>query len=125
MADYSEQRKSAYDAIADKGGTIVFETPPTNTVPADPDAPWEGNSEDPQPFPHVGVLLPLPAQPLNAESSQRILIPAFDLPFIPTIETRFTDTAGTVYGITAISRLAPDPAQIIMFDCECAVWPGI
>lgn len=125
MADYSDKIKSAYDKIAAKGGTIVFEQPPTNTEPADPEAPWEGNSEDPQPFPHVGVLLPLGAQPMNAESNQRILIPAFDLPFTPTLETRFTDSNGTVYGLTAISRLAPDPVQIIMFDCECAIWPGI
>ncbi len=125
MADYSAQLKGAYDKIAAKGGTIVFETPPTDTAPADPDAPWEGNSEDPQPFNHVAVLLPLGAQKNNAESNQRVLIPAFDLPFTPTMDMRFTDSNGVAYSLTAITRLAPDPAQVIMFDCECAVWPGI
>lgn len=123
MADYRDAMQSAYDSIADKGGTITFQQPPTNTAPADPDAPWEGNAENPTDFDHVGVLLPLAADKrTSAESNHRILIPALKLPFTPQVQQAFTDDKGQMYSITAISRLAPDPSQVIMFDCECAVW---
>ena len=124
MTDYSDAIKSAYDGIAEKGGVITFLRPPANTVPADPTLPWEGNDSDPEPFEHVGVLLPLGAQPLNAESNHRILIPAYRLPFTPQMQQAFTDDKGGTYSLTSITRLAPDPAQVIMFDCECAAWPG-
>jgi hypothetical protein len=124
MADYSEQMQSAYESIADKGGAIIFKQPAQDTTPADPDAPWEGNAEDPADFTHVAVLLPLSAQPQNAESNHRILIPALKLPFTPQMGQAFEDDKGTTYSLTAITRLAPDPAQVILFDCECAVWPG-
>jgi hypothetical protein len=122
--DYSDKIQGAYDKIAAKGGVITFKQPPTNTEPADPDAPWEGNADDPADFNHVGALLPLGPQVLNAESNHRILIPAKGLPFVPTMEQRFTDANGVVYAIKAITRLAPDPTQIILFDCECAIWPA-
>lgn len=122
--DYTDKINGAYDKIAAKGGVITFKQYPTEGEPADPAAPWEGNADDPTDFDHVGVLLPLGQQVLNAESNHRILIPAKGLPFVPTMEQRFTDATGTVYSIKAITRLAPDPTQIIMFDCECAVWPG-
>lgn len=124
MASYRDAMQSAYDSIADKGGTITFQQPPTDTTPADPDAPWEGNDAEPQDFAHVGVLLPLGAQRLNADSNHRILIPALGLPFTPQMQQAFTDDKGGKYSITAITRLAPDPSQVILFDCECAVWPG-
>jgi hypothetical protein len=123
MADYSEQQQSAYDNIAEAGGTIVFKRPPTNTAPADPDAPWEGNAEDPEDFTHVGVLLPLSDKQQNPISNHRILIPAKGLPFEIQMEQQFTDSAERTYAITAISLLAPDPTQLILFDCECALWP--
>lgn len=125
MADYSDKLQSAYDKIAAKGGKITFKQIIADSEPADPDAPWEGNDTDPADVDHVAVLLPLGPQVQNAESNQRVLIPAKGLPFTPTMEQRFTDANGVVYSLTAISRLAPDPAQVIMFDCECAVWPGI
>lgn len=124
MADYSDTAQGAFDSIKAAGGVITFKRPPTDSVPADPDAPWEGNADDPLDFAHVAVLLPLGAVRNNAESNHRVLIPALGLPFEIQMQQEFTDAKGIVYSITAVSTLAPDPAQIILFDCECAKWPA-
>lgn len=124
MADYTDDIKGAYADIAEAGGVITFKQPPADSVPADPEAPWEGSSVDPEDFPHVAVLLPLAAQPMNAQSNHRVLIPAFNLPFEIQLDQRFVDDAGRDFSITAVSMLAPDPSQVILFDCECALWPA-
>lgn len=124
MADYTPQIQKAFATIANKGGVVTFKQPPTDSVPADPEAPWEGNSVDPEDFPHVAVLLPLAAQPMNAASNHRVLIPAYNLPFEIQLDQRFVDDSGRNFSITAVTMLAPDPAQVILFDCECALWPA-
>lgn len=124
MADYSRQRDNAYDSIARKGGKITFTQSPATDTPADPDAPWEGNDDAGAPFDHVAVLLPLDANKRsNIESNHRVLIPAKGLPFEVRAGTEFTDGAGRLFAITAVGELAPDPAQLILYDCECALWP--
>lgn len=122
--DYSDTIQGAYDSIAEDGGTITFKQPPTNTTPADPDAPWEGNAADPADFLHIAVLLPLGPQKQNAESNHRVLIPAYKLPFEVQMNQEFADDSNRTYAITAVTIIAPDPSQVILFDCECALWPA-
>ena len=125
MADYSDKIDKAYASIKAKGGTIVFEEPPTDTEPADPTYPWEGNDEAPTPFDHVALLLPLDKGPAKApESNQRVLIPAKFLPFTLKNGIEFIDTTGAKYSLTDVTVLAPDPAQMILFVCECTLWPA-
>lgn len=124
MADYSRQINNALALIAAKGGVIVFDRAPEDSIPADPEAPWEGNSEPGEPHNHVGVLLPLAAdERTTAESNHRVLIPAKGLPFEIFKDMEFTDAVGRKFAITAVTELAPDPAQVILYDCECALWP--
>lgn len=124
MADYSRQQQNAYDAVARKGGKIVFTKAPSSDVPADPEAPWEGNDDVGEPFEHVAILLPLDANKrTSVESNHRVIIPAKGLPFEVRTGLEFTDAVGRLFAITALGELAPDPAQLILYDCECALWP--
>lgn len=127
MADYSEEQQSVFDDISAAGGVITFVRPPAEgtSQPSDPDAPWEGNDDDPENVDHVALILPLKAADKNdPDANHKALIPGKGLAFSVLRDQEFTDEAGNKYVVKFITRLAPNPLQIILYNCEVALWPA-
>ena len=124
---YAIEINDTFDAIKDAGAAVRIYRVGFADVPDDAKLPWEGSRTTPQYFDTYCLFTPLRGQAanLNRVGVQNVMIPAKGMTFELTERMQVQvnpDNDGPIYQISGLTKLAPDPEQVIFWKGQGELW---